>query len=1095
MRRRLVRLSIGALVLVVVLLVAAKLILRTSFATDRVAAQIQKAVGGAPVRVGSLDVGFGSSSIGDVQFREEGAPADAPPWAIISSIDADVSPLGLAGGDLSGGPITLRGPKLTFRLDRENKLLTKLPDFSSGGASTWSEFRIKNARIAFERDGGPDAVFSNISGTIRRDGDRLTIAGAADDSQWGRWTITGERTEAHAPLSVRFHCDAIAATADKLRRVPFVPPATWDQVRFEGETSVDLLLQFGGSAGTRYRVSLTLNDASVRIPSADLLARSTTGKVLVGDGVVTLTDVNGKVAGGSLHVTRSEMDFRGERSRLTFQISADRLNLRDLPQKWHLPAVDGRMSGRAELSLIIQKGDVQTSGDGSGIIDGFLSQTVNVKMVADNGGYRFDIESGKPGAAPGNVQIGPESEIVTRLLASGLVAVQPAASEPNKPPSGQAVRLKLGLKDVSLGELITKLNLKIPFRLNGKINIDVHVTIPLGDARDLKAYEASGTVDLPWAHVEDLWLQEVHAKVTLAKGVLRLDELSAHEPNTPPSESPTRLLTGGTLTGTAALGVDPAGDLSGDLKLVAFPLGPLLRLVPSANVNSSGPVDGQFRFRAPAGALKDIAKWEGSGKLSGRDLRIQNVPADRFTAEVDLHGGTVAYKVKGETLGGTFDIDGQYPSLPAPGPNSLGHVRIHNIDLSRLADGLRVAALKPLSGRFDFDTPLGLPSGVLADNGQAQFSNLGWGGKPIADRIIADVRIADAVVRVESLSGSFAGGSVRGRLAYDVRRPERSFILVTGQRLDARTLFAPFVATPPLEGPIDLRIVGHRGQDWHGMASVVLSTGKLFGLNVRGVLLPFAWALNPGRGGELRLHDASADLARGRMSGQAELRWGETARLTGQIVFNGIDVGELISHYSSSQAVRGLASGRVDLGGQEMRSVKDLTARMRAELRQTFAAQAPVFRQVLPMILPGVGANMQFQSGEFRGTLGAGVLHVERLTLVGDLARIFAEGTVTLEQRLDLNVIANTNQLGIDPAAMRLLGVTLPAVGPIPLGAVNQAVSYLANQTISLRVTGTIKTTSVRISPAPLLTQAAVRFFVNQAGVPLPSAALQTTQP
>jgi hypothetical protein len=1103
MRRWLVRLGTGAVVLVVLLVVAAKLILRTSFATDRVAAQIQKAVGGAPVKVDSLDVGLGACSTGEVQFREDGVPADVPPWAVISSVEADVSLLSLIRGDLSGGPITLLGPKLAFRLDQDNKLLTKLPDFSSGGPSTWSEFQIKHARIAFQRKGGPDAVFSDISGRVRRDGDRVTISGAADDSQWGRWTISGERSDAQAPLVLTMHSDSTAATADKLRRVPFVPPTVWEQVTFEGETPVDLTLQFGGSVGMRYRVAFAPRDAIVRVPSADLVTRSTTGKVLVEDGVVSLAGINGKVAGGSLHVTRSDMDFRGEASRLTIQVSANRLNLRDLPPKWHLPAVDGRMSGRAELTLAIEKGEVQTSGGGTGTIEGFLSQTVNVQMVADKGGYRFDIEGGKQGTvAPGGTQAaapapGPEfvSEIFGRVLSTGMVAVQPAAPEANKAQAGQSIRLNLGLKDVSLRELVQKLNLKVPIRLDGRLNIDVHATIPLGDARNLNDYQATGTVDLPWAHVEDLWLQQVHAKVTLENGVLRLNELSARGPNTPPAAPPAQLLPGGTLTGTAELGVAPAGDLSADLKVAALPLGPLLRLVPSANFSSVGAVDGEMRFRAPAGALKDITKWEGSGKLSGRDLRVRNVPADRFTADVELHGGRVAYKVKGETLGGTFDIDGQYPSPPPVQPSVPGHVHIHNIDLSRLADALRFSALRPLSGRFDFDTPLGLPSVVLADNGQAQFSNLGWGGKRIADRIVGDVRILDGAVRVESLSGSIAGGTVGGRLAYDFRHPERSFILLTGQRLDARTLFAPFVASPPLDGPIDVRVVGHRGQEWHGMASVVLATGKLFGLNVRGVLLPFAWGLGTRGSGEIRLHDASADLARGRMTGNAELRWGETARLTGQIVFNGIDVGELASHYSSSQAVRGFANGRIDLGGQEMRSVKDLTARMRAELRQTVASQAPVFQQVLPMILPGVGTNVQFQSGEFRGTLGAGVVHIERLTLVGDLARIFAEGTVTLQQRLDVNVIANTNQLGIDPAALRLLGVTLPAVGPIPLGAVNQAVSYLANQTISLRVTGTIKAPSVQISPAPLLTQAAVRFFVNQAGVPLPSAAVQMAPP
>jgi len=208
-----------------------------------------------------------------------------------------------------------------------------------------------------------------------------------------------------------------------------------------------------------------------------------------------------------------------------------------------------------------------------------------------------------------------------------------------------------------------------------------------------------------------------------------------------------------------------------------------------------------------------------------------------------------------------------------------------------------------------------------------------------------------------------------------------------------------------------------------------------------------------------------------------------------------VDVGELLSHYSQSKMLGGLASGRVDLGGRNMRSAKDLTARVEAKLIQAAPGQMPVFQQIMPVILPGIGSNVQFQSGDLRGNLGGGVFRIERLTLIGDLARIYAEGSVTLQQRLNLDVVANTNQLGIDPAALRLLGLALPAFGPIPLGTMNQAVSYLSNRTLSLRVTGTMRAPSVHVNAVPFLTESAVRFFMAQSGVPLPTAAMQAPGP
>src|SRR5207248_1808339 len=143
--------------------------------------------------------------------------------------------------------------------------------------------------------------------------------------------------------------------------------------------------------------------------------------------------------------------------------------------------------------------------------------------------------------------------------------------------------------------------------------------------------------------------------------------------------------------------------------------------------------------------------------------------------------------------------------------------------------------------------------------------------------------------------------------------------------------------------------------EWTGQGTVVMGYGKLAGVTVRDAQFPLGWDFVPGLRGQLRLHDASAQASRGRITGQAELGWGETARLTGQVRFGGIDVGELISHYSESQMLGGIASGRIDFAGREMRSAKDLAAHVEAKLAQTVPSQTPVFQQVMPMILPGVG--------------------------------------------------------------------------------------------------------------------------------------------
>jgi hypothetical protein len=1166
MRRWITRLAIGLVTLVLVLIVAAKLLLRSGFAANRVAAEIQQAAG-APVHVGSLDIGVTGSSLRDLQFLEDGAAQGSQPWTQIADVDADMSLAQLVRGDFAGGAITLRRPKLTFRFDRNDNLLTKLPSFE-GPSRAWPVFHIADGQITFQRHGSPDAVFTGINGTLQKSGDHITLSGAADDREWGQWTVNGDRADAAAPFQLTLHTDGVRATPEKLRRVPFVPLVTWEQVTLDGNTPVDLTLQFGGSQGgpaVRYRVALAPTNTTVFVSAIDLTARGASGKVLIEDGLVTLTDVAGNAAGGSLHLPKSVLDFRGTGSEQQYAVSGEKLRLRDLPKQWGLPAWDGRLSGHADLTVSTQDGQVQTKGGGAGVIDGFLSQKIEVKLSANDRGFKFDVSNapgasltpsgsdlapkgrhtlaqgvspgsqtethiqpgrgdtvscfapsglassfglGNPGLTPwakmcrpfgANANVHPSTEVgdaddlLVTLLAAGLVTIQPAAAAPSE-PAAKTIRINLGLTDVSIAELVQKLNVKLPIRLDGKVTFNVQATIPLGDAKNLKAYHATGTVESPWVRVEDLWLQQVKARITLENGVLRLDELSAHKPNSPPAAPPTTLLPGGTLTGTASLGIDPVGDLSANLKATALPIGPFLQLIPGGDPNAAGTIDGEAKFRAPAGALKDLTKWDGSGKFSGQGLRVQNIPADKFTGTIVLRGGAVDYAIKGETLGGTFDINGRYPSPPDGKAGEQGRAIVHGIDLSRLAEASRIDALKPLAGRFDFDANFTMaddPAGA----GRVAFSALMWGGKPVADRLSGAVRVEHGLILIDELGGPLAGGTARLRLKYDYRHPERSNATLTAQRLDARTLLSPFSDMPPIDGPLDLRLFTRLGRSWSGTGQVLMGNGKLFGVTVRDAHFPLGWDIAPGRRGELRLHDAGAQASRGRLTGKANLSWGDAARLDGQVLFSGLDVGELLSHFSQTKVLGGLASGRVDLGGQDMHSAQDLTARVEAKLAQSAPGQIPVFQQILPMILPGVGGNMQFQSGDLRGQLSRGVFRIERLSLIGDLARVYAEGSVTLQQRLNLDVVANTNQLGIDPAVLQLLGLALPSFGPIPLGTLNQAVSYLSNRTISLRVTGTVKAPVARVSPVPFLTESVVRFFIAQAGVPVPTAALRAPVP
>jgi hypothetical protein len=393
MRRWLFRLGVVAVVIVVGLVVAAKLVQRTDFAINKVVAHIQEKAGGAAVRVGSLDVGVTSSALHDLQFLEAGAAEGSPPWVTVTTVETDLPLPQLIRGELAGATITLRGPKLILRFDRDNHLLTKFPP-SEGVSQEWPEFRIVSGQVTCQRDGTPDALFNGVAGTLRRDGDRITFEGTADDPEWGRWTIAGDRSTADAPFKLTLHTDQVHLTPEKLRRVPFVSPVTWNHVLLDGETPVDVALQFGGppsGPAVRYRVALAPRKSILQVPSIDLTTLDTAGKALIEDGVVTLTDVRGHVADGALHLVRGLIDFRGEGPDIRFSITAERLQTRDLPKKWGLGRWTGPLSGRADVAVAIRPGQMRTAGGGEGVIGSFVAQQSKVKLVPDENGFHFDV--------------------------------------------------------------------------------------------------------------------------------------------------------------------------------------------------------------------------------------------------------------------------------------------------------------------------------------------------------------------------------------------------------------------------------------------------------------------------------------------------------------------------------------------------------------------------------------------------------------------------------------------------------------------------------------------------------------------------------
>src|SRR5207249_3752453 len=123
----------------------------------------------------------------------------------------------------------------------------------------------------------------------------------------------------------------------------------------------ELTLRFEPDGRVRYRVVLDPHDTTVYVPSIKMRAETARGRVVFEDDVLTLENVRGLSAGGDLKVG-STMDFHGGGSVLRFAIEANALNPRLLPSSWSVPALDGKVNGRADLEVTIRDGRTTTRG-------------------------------------------------------------------------------------------------------------------------------------------------------------------------------------------------------------------------------------------------------------------------------------------------------------------------------------------------------------------------------------------------------------------------------------------------------------------------------------------------------------------------------------------------------------------------------------------------------------------------------------------------------------------------------------------------------------------------------------------------------------
>lgn len=543
---------------------------------------------------------------------------------------------------------------------------------------------------------------------------------------------------------------------------------------------------------------------------------------------------------------------------------------------------------------------------------------------------------------------------------------------------------------------------------------------------------ASGTTQAAGLKVERFSLQKFSAGWAVDRERITINDLSAH-------------LYDGLITGSAVLPLKAEGAGTVHVQVDSVDAAMLARDLPAVPVKVEGKVSGRLDGSMPAVTPGKDRKVQANIDLKAPELRIQGVPATKLHGTAAYQNGVVDYHLTGETLGGSFDLEGQVPSAGGADKQSKkGRLKMNNLGIRRLLAALNTGEpAQAFDGRIDLDVDFthdaktSWPEGT----GRLRFSNVRYHDIILSTELASDVSLSRQTLRLRDLAGDFAGGTVRARMGVNLKNVEQSWYTVIVDGVEAAHVLGPWLGDT-VKGALHARLRGKLGAEWNGSVDLEMSHGKVMGLDVAEWHLPLVYRYDPADGdgdGEITVRESSAQAGRGKITGKLTLTWNSTMRVEGQVKLTRVDLQTFLRQtVGSTQLGGGLLDARFDFASSEMRSLNDLTGSLVASFDQAQAFNMPVLKQIAPFL--GIGPSTTFQKGNLHGRLARGYFHISSLALEGPKVQVLIQGNVSLQKSLDLDVTAGFGLLVINTPRLIHLHVSgtthSPTIRAVPLATI-----------------------------------------------------------